>query len=445
MVLASPVQFQPGSDLFLLLAGVVCAFLLSYGLMFGARYLIRKANLIRPAEAGRKQDNVGRLGGVVMFFAFLISALLFYLRNPALYVSTGNNPNNELTMFWLFVAAAVVIVLVHAYDDVRPLKPWLKLLAQTLAVVIIMGPFFNGKFNGVLLFGFSNPFQDIAHLALEWYRQPVLTLFIDKPEISLLAIPAVFLTWFWTVGMMNTVNLIDGVDGLAGGVVAITGICITVISWMLQQYTIATLAGIFTGAVLGFLPHNWNPAKIFMGDSGSQFLGLGLAVLSIMGGAKVALALMVMGLPIMDVAVVLINRIRRGQSPLHYDTTHLHHRLRATGLSPRQICLVLYGLTAIFGILALNLFHIYKLLGIALVIVTMAVLIVWIDHRQRQRGMPIDLDKSQAGESRDPAFRQDQQLPPTGEPEMSDTTDEPGAEVAPGSPSRGSSGAHFRV
>jgi UDP-GlcNAc:undecaprenyl-phosphate GlcNAc-1-phosphate transferase len=194
------------------------------------------------------------------------------------------------------------------------------------------------------------------------------------------------------VGMMNTVNLIDGVDGLAGGIVAITAICITLISWRLGQYTIAILAAIFTGAILGFLLHNWNPSRIIMGDSGSQFLGIGLAVLSIMGGAKLALALMVLGLPILDVAVVVINRVRRGQSPVHYDTTHLHHRLKATGLSARQICYLFYAFTAFFGILALNLVPIYKLFGIALVIVTMIGLIAWIDYRQRQRGTPIRLD-----------------------------------------------------
>ncbi len=153
--------------------------------------------------------------------------------------------------------------------------------------------------------------------------------------------------------MMNTVNLIDGLDGLATGVVAITSLCITIISWMMGQHTIAILAAIFTGAVLGFLPHNWNPAKIFMGDTGSQFLGMGLAVLSIMGGAKIALALMVLGIPILDVAVVVINRVRHGQHPLHYDKTHLHYRLMATGLSVKQICYVFYGLTMMFGILAL--------------------------------------------------------------------------------------------
>ncbi|GCE19678.1 hypothetical protein KDK_34780 [Dictyobacter kobayashii] len=136
---------------------------------------------------------------------------------------------------------------------------------------------------------------------------------------------------------------------------------------------------------------------MFMGDSGSQFLGLALAVLSIMGGAKIALALMVLGVPIMDVAIVIINRIRRGQHPLHYDRTHLHYRLQATGLSVRQICYIFYGLTILFGVLALSFGHFFKLIGIALVVVTMAGLIIWIDSRQQKRGLPIKLDKSDPG------------------------------------------------
>src|SRR5256886_11328893 len=131
-----------------------------------------------------------------------------------------------------------------------------------------------------------------------------------------------------------------------------------------------------------------------MGDSGAMFLGLALAVLSIMGGAKLALALMVLGVPILDVAVVIINRIRRHQSPTHYDKTHLHHRLLATGLSVRQICYVVYGLMLTFGILALAWNRIFKLAGIALVGLTMVALIIWMDYRQRQRGIPVRLDRS---------------------------------------------------
>jgi UDP-GlcNAc:undecaprenyl-phosphate GlcNAc-1-phosphate transferase len=169
-------------------------------------------------------------------------------------------------------------------------------------------------------------------------------------------------------------------------VVGLTALFITIISWTMGQHTIALLSAIFTGAVFGFLPHNWNPAKIFMGDTGSQFLGLALAVLSIMGGAKVALALMVMGIPILDTALVIINRVRRGHSPSHADKTHLHHRLLATGLNARQICYILYSLTLIFGALALRFERIYKLVGFGLVFVTMAALISWMDNLQRRRG-----------------------------------------------------------
>lgn len=383
---------HPQTSFYLLLAGGISAFVISYLLLFAVAYFSRRFHLIRQAEPGRKQDTVPRLGGVAIFAAFVISSLIFYLQNEDLQLK-------EKIIYWLFLAAAAVIVAVHAYDDVKPLRPLPKLLAQTVAVIILLGPFFNGKFNGVLLFGFSNPFQSLTVPFYQFYSGTTVNIFIHSTDIRLLAIPAVLFTWFWMVGMMNTVNLIDGVDGLATGVVAITAIFITITSWALGQYTIAVLSAVFAGAVLGFLPHNWNPAHIFMGDSGSQFLGLGLAVLSIMGGAKIALALMVLGVPIMDVVIVVINRIRRGQHPLHYDRTHLHYRLQATGLSVRQICYIFYGLTILFGCLALGFGHFFKLIGIALVMVTMAALITWIDARQRRRGIPMKLDKTDPGAS----------------------------------------------
>lgn len=404
MALASLAQTQSFSDLLLLLFGGITAFLLSYILMFGIIALSRSMNLIRPAEPGRKQDTRARLGGVGIYLGFVAASLIFYINNPALYVSY-NPYHDEATMYWLFLAASALIVLVNAYDDIKPLKPLPKLLAQTVAVIIIMGPFVDGLFHGVLLFGFSNPFQASQYSSvLPWYRQSIVTILINRPEISLLAIPAVLFTWFWMVGMMNTVNWIDGSDGLAGGVVGITGVFIVIISWRMGQDTIAILSAIFTGAVLGFLPHNWNPAKILMGDSGSHFLGLGLAVLSIIGGAKVALALMVMGLPIVNIAVVIINRLRHGQRPWHYDSTHLHDRLRATGFNAKQICYVFYGLTTIFGILALNLFHIYKLIGIALVVLTMVALIIWIGRRQQRRNPPVPQPNLHDSDKGTPSF-----------------------------------------
>jgi UDP-GlcNAc:undecaprenyl-phosphate GlcNAc-1-phosphate transferase len=396
LLLLIPINLPDQYAIFTLLIGGTSAFVLAFLLTYLIKAFCYKVGwLDKPAVRRVHTIAVPRLGGVAMFLAFVIVSLLFYAPGPNL-----NAHANELTIYWLLIAAGALMVLVHAYDDVLGLSPWPKLIAQTIAVIIILGPWIDRTFHGVLLFTFNNPFG-IEHLNPNslpppWYREPTFLLFINKSDITFAAIPAVLLTWFWAVGMMNTVNWIDGMDGLATGVVGITALFITLISFMLQQYSIAVLSAIFTGAVFGFLPHNWNPAKIFMGDSGSMFLGLTLAVLSIMGGAKLALALMVLGVPILDVAVVIMNRIRRGQSPVHYDKTHLHHRLLATGLSVRQICYLFYGLALIFGLLALSLSgihpaHLYKLIGILLVFLTMVGLVVWVDRRQRQHGVPIKL------------------------------------------------------
>lgn len=381
-------------DAVVLLIGGGCAFLFAYLLTFGVRAFCYKMGWLDYPAARRVHIRaVPRLGGVAIFLAFILASLLFY--------TPGST--NEVIIYWLLLVAATLIVLIHVYDDVLGLKPIPKMLAQTVAVIIILGPW-GGVFHGILLFTFNNPFgRAVMQPGLPWYLQPTLFLFVHpaapdiQPGITFATIPAILLTWFWTAGMMNTVNMIDGLDGLATGVVAIAGLFITLISFIMGQQSIAVLSAIFTGAVLGFLPHNWNPAKIFMGDTGSMFLGLSLAVLSIMGGAKLAMALMVLGVPILDVAVVIINRVRRGQSPLHYDKSHLHHRLIATGLSVKQICYVIYGLSFIFGLLALllsgiNNAHFYKLLGVGLVGITMGAMIFWIDYRQRQRGVRINLD-----------------------------------------------------
>jgi UDP-GlcNAc:undecaprenyl-phosphate GlcNAc-1-phosphate transferase len=381
---------------FALCAGGISAFVLSYGLTFGVKALCSKMGwLDQPAQRRIHTVPLPRLGGIAIFVAFVIASLCFYLPGS----------RNEQITYWLLLAAGLLTVVVHAWDDIKGLAPWPKLGAQTLAVLLLLGPW-QGRFQGVLLFTVNNPFgRRLANAALPWYQQPTILLFIHSQIISWAALPALCLTWFWIVGMMNTVNWIDGMDGLATGIVGITALFISIISWMLGQQSIAVLAAIFTGAVLGFLPQNWHPARIFMGDSGAMFLGLALAVLAIMGGAKLALACMVLGIPMLDVALVIINRLRRGQSPLHYDKTHLHHRLLATGFSVRQICYLLYGLALTFGLLAIGISslqiatdaHISKLIGIGLVCIVMAAIIIWADHRQQQRGTPVQLDGPSGG------------------------------------------------
>lgn len=387
-------------DIFLLILGGLCAFLLTYACTFGVIFLCRKLGFLDAIEERKiHKKPVPRLGGIAIFAAFLVVSLLFYApsltrKNAQVEMIFGHAYPKELVIYALFVLASLLIVAVHAYDDVKGLKPLPKLIAQTCAVLLLLGPGFH-SFHGVLFFGVNNPIVHgpIAHNpALPWYQQAELTLFITKPDVSLLAIPAVIFTWFWIVGMMNTINFIDGLDGLATGIVAITGLFITIISWTMGQNSIAILSAIFTGAVAGFLPHNWNPARIIMGDSGSQFLGIALAVLAIMGGAKFALILMILGIPILDIAWVMVNRMRRGQHPmqfdvlyLHYRHTHLHYRLLFGGLNAKQICYVLYGVTFTFGLLALQLPHLYKLVGFALVGITMMALLLWSTQLQKRK------------------------------------------------------------
>jgi len=392
--------FPPLSMNIVIIVGGACAFLLTYILTFGVIFLCRKLGFFDALEERKiHKKPVPRLGGLAIFIAFLIASLLFYA--PSLTTTHaqteiifGHTYPKELVVYVLFLLASTLIVAVHAYDDVRGLKPLPKLIAQTCAVLLLLGPGLH-TFHGVLFFGVNNPFvHGITphNPALPWYQQPELTLFIHQPDVSLLAIPAVLFTWFWIVGMMNAINFIDGLDGLASGIVAITGLFITIISWTLGQNSIAILSAIFTGAVAGFLPHNWSPAKIIMGDSGSQFLGIALAVLAVMGGAKFALILIILGIPILDIAWVMVNRMKRGQHPmkfdilyLHYRHTHLHYRLLFGGLNARQICYILYSVTFAFSLLALRLSHLYKLVGFALVGITMMALLLWSTQLQKKQ------------------------------------------------------------
>ena len=391
----------PSLSIAVLILGGCVAFLLTYVFTFGVIALARKAGWVEQPVTGKLHTApTPRIGGLGIYAAFVVASLVLYA--PFLHLGTpsenekifGHLYPKELVIYLLFLVSSALIVAVHLYDDIRGLKPIPKLIAQTVAVLILLGPGFH-NFHGVLFFGVHNPLPIAApvhKLDLPWYQQPVLTLLIDSPIISLLAIPAVLFTWFWMVGMMNAVNFMDGQDGLAAGLVAIAGLFITIISWRLEQYTVALLAIIFTGAVAGFLPHNWSPSRIWMGDSGSQFLGIALATLAVIGGAKFALLLLILGIPILDIAWVMLNRIRRGQHPMKRDElplyarkTHLHYRLLFGGLSTRQVCLVLYSATILLGLAALFLPSVYKFLGIVLAVAIMAFLLWWSSYLQTRR------------------------------------------------------------
>ncbi len=302
---------------FALAAALTCILSVAVGSFCRARGV-----LDQPEPRRVHSTPVPRLGGIAIFLSFLTVSLLLF--RPA--------NDYETHVYAGLIVAAVLVVAVMAYDDVRGLPPLLRLGVQTLAALIVMFPASHGTLIEVL----HNP------LLGEHASRTFLALWITVP-----------FTWFWIVGMMNTINWVDGLDGLAGGVVTITALVMAAISWLLGQHTTALLCAVLAGATLGFLPLNWHPARLFMGDSGAMFLGLALAVLANVGGAKLAMMLMLLGFPILDTARVIIRRVRQGRSPLRFDRSHLHHRLLAGGLSQRQIALLFYAVTALFGVVTI--------------------------------------------------------------------------------------------
>jgi len=182
----------------------------------------------------------------------------------------------------------------------------------------------------------------------------------------------VTITLFWLGFMMNTVNWLDGLDGLAAGVCAVAALMIFIhAAFRLDQVSVSLLPLALLGAALGFLPYNFHPARVFMGTNGALFLGYTLGVLSIIGGAKMATVLLVMGLPLLDVVWQIVRRVSTGANPTRGDRGHVHYRLLALGLSQRQIVLGYYLFCTLFGAIALvtasRLFKLIALLVMAAV------------------------------------------------------------------------------
>ena len=272
-----------------------------------------------PKDERRVHDHpIPRMGGLAIFIGFVVSVLIFV-------------PMSTEVMGMLI--GAVIIVVMGAVDDIVSLNPWVKLAVQVFAawVAIRCGLVFNY----------------------------ISTLNIFSPEtavnVGFLAIP---FTMLWIVGCTNAVNLIDGLDGLAVGVSAISSLTMFVVSLFVAEPAVSVILIALTGACLGFIPYNRNPAQIFMGDVGSQLLGFVLSTASIMGMFKfhaiIAFLVPVLALavPLADTVFAFFRRIAKGQSPFHADKGHFHHRLLALGLNQKQAVAVLYGISAVLGLLA---------------------------------------------------------------------------------------------
>jgi UDP-N-acetylmuramyl pentapeptide phosphotransferase/UDP-N-acetylglucosamine-1-phosphate transferase len=330
------------NTLILTVAGSV-AFLVSFVLTpLIRRFALKRGLVVPPAPRRVHKIPTPRIGGIAIFIGFLLAVL------SGLAVSFLVNHfwrSDDLWRIVLVLIGATFIAVISAIDDLRPLSAGLRLVCHFLAAFLLVIPQLinpDGR-SGIIIDIFNNPFGGV----------------IDLRGIPILAIT---LTLFWIVGMMNTVNWADGLDGLAGGIIFL-GASLLFLENLLGgrnsglQITSSIIALALAASVAGFMPFNWHPAKIFMGDCGAMFLGYVLAVIAIIDGAKVATALLVMGLPILDAIWVVVSRIRNGRGAGVADKSHLHHRLLELGYTQRQIVIFYYIVVLAFGLTGIFIQH----------------------------------------------------------------------------------------
>ena len=309
----------------------------------------RLAHKAGAVDVPRRAKNIHthpipRWGGLAVAAGFLVAGLVAYQAHVWGWVAWPLDVNDWLRLRGVMIGAVIALVF-GMYDDWRELPPGPQFLVQGLLALVAIG-------HTVWIEIFRNPLTpDLGDLV-------ILPAWLTIP-----------LTVFWITGMMNTVNWMDGLDGLACGVALIAALLFAWHSFTLGQTTVTLFALALAGACLGFLPWNFHPAKIFMGTAGSALLGYCLATFSILAPAKVATALLVLGLPILDVAWLIVSRASRGQSPFKGNRDHLHHRLYDLGLSQRVIVLMFYGFSLIGGALAIllpvSVYQVYALVALS--------------------------------------------------------------------------------
>jgi UDP-GlcNAc:undecaprenyl-phosphate GlcNAc-1-phosphate transferase len=313
----------------------------------------RRCGLVdRPGPRRWHQGAIPRTGGIALFVAFMSAAFL------AQWLPVPRQDPKELVRFLGIVLGMTFLLVVGYIDDRIELKPGPQYLAQAVAGLIAIICL-------VFIERVMNPFTDKLTIFPYWFT--------------------VAFTLVWIMGMINTINFLDGLDGLAAGVGAIVSALLAVHMLREGQFSVALLPLALLGATLGFLPYNFYPAKIFLG-SGSLILGYAIATLGIAAGAKLALLLLVLSIPIVDVAWLMMSRLRSGRSIGEADRRHLHYRLLDAGLSQRQVVLLYYAYCILLGAAALLISsRMLKLATLLVLIAGTLALLFWLARRALQR------------------------------------------------------------
>lgn len=295
---------------------LVSAFVIAY---FSAPLVIRLAHRLgaidQPDKRKVHQTAMPRMGGLAIFFAFMICVLLG-VKVSGPYVG--------------IVIGAVIIFIIGILDDIYQLSAWVKLAGQIIATAVAI-------YFGVVVHFVSNPFDGML-------------------QLGYLSIP---LTFLWIVGITNAINLIDGLDGLAAGVAGIAGLTMGIVALMQGQMETALIAFTLVAAIMGFLPYNFHPARTFMGDCGSNFLGFVLGCLAVTGVAKstalisLVIPIVILGIPIFDTFFAIFRRIYKKAPIFMPDKDHLHHRLLKMGYSHQTTVLIIYAISGFFALTAI--------------------------------------------------------------------------------------------
>lgn len=292
-----------------------------------------------PKDDRRIHKNpIPRLGGLAILISSVFSILLFAELNRDIYA---------------ILIGGLLIAISGAIDDIKPMTPKLKLLFQIVSAGILI-------YGGVEIQIITNPFSG------------------GYFSLGILAIP---ITIFWVVGITNTVNLIDGLDGLSAGASAIAALSFAAISHIMGDSNIAVISLVIAGAAIGFLPYNFNPASIFMGDTGALYLGFMLSAIAIEGAVKGAAAvamvipILTLGLPVFDTTFAILRRYKNKRPIMEADRGHLHHRLLDLGLGQRRTVLILYAVSTVFGISAIFMSKLDFLEGVVFLSVIMVIMV----------------------------------------------------------------------
>ena len=328
-----------------IIAAFAVAAVLSYFFTPPVKNFAHKVGAIDvPKDARRMHKKpIPRLGGLAIYGGFLCSILIF--------------GQLDETMLCVLLGAAIIVAL-GIFDDVLALGAKLKFVVLIVesAIPVCIGYLQIGLFTNL------NPLSD--------------TPFV---HLGILAVPV---TIIWIVGITNAVNLIDGLDGLAVGVSSIAAITMLAVALLTGNMPIAITMAALAGACIGFMPYNLNPAKIFMGDTGSTFLGYMLATVSIMGLFKFyavisfAVPFLILGLPIFDTANAIIRRVAAGRSPMSPDRGHVHHKLIDMGFNQKQAVAILYAISATLGLTAVVLTSSGEVKAIVLLLAVLAAILV---------------------------------------------------------------------